>query len=471
MAKTQTQNPPPAETTAAIAADLNQEPENLEDYAGLEWISDFSETNPVISIRLHRYPEGAKVNNQGIPPFLCAYDKETPPTIEQIQQEHGGGAYMLCIQYRDDTTRTKRNLRKVSFVIAGPPKSIPAEINGAPVPAAINNPAGGNIIDTIKTLKDLGLIGNTPAPAADLTLVMKSIEHTNNMVLKMVENKSGGESDALTKLLLDRALDKSTGELETFQKFISLYERTQTAPAENSEIGELVKLAGPLLLAMLTKQGGAQNNGPVQRPVNGRAPAKQLQPPPAAQQQQQPAPDILQAIQNLARNVEAKFNALDDRLSGFESRILNLEGPDLDENLLNDLERYLNEGKSQAEIFANWQAADIMHDVGLFNEYILELGLEPDLVLDKTSNVTEMQVEHKPQENPEMIKALEKHIANQIKAADDTARVNSLKEYVSAGTDPATIYRICIENDVIKDINEFNDYMRRAGLEPISIPA
>jgi hypothetical protein len=439
--------------TSTLTADIETDPSNL------DWLEEFGTPANLISIRLHRYKEGAPVNNQGFHPFVCSY--EQPPTLDLIKSEHGGGNYMLVVKYKDERTENGKGMKKTSFIIEGPPKVYTdSPVNGsnshgnAP-PLSANGQ--GDILTILTRAREAGLIPAGPAAGSDNTaLIMKAIENTNNMMFELFKtfaaNKSGDNS-GITEILLKSALEKSNRtELDDFEKYMNILDKLKGESGEGSEVMQLVKSIAPGLFAAFMQRKPAQPQiMPAMPPQMNGAPAPgKLKAPPAVIPHANPT-----EIEELE-----KLRAENQRLQFIQNFSL---------DVLDDIEAMIDADQNPAavsplECYKIMLNKNDVSGIEEFNFYLDKLGFDP---IAEVYNINEINNINNLNENTDMFGMfsgfnLDKFIQG-LKDAQFNERVITLKQ-ASNMFNQEQIYNFCLKHEIVSDVEDFNRYMTAANL-------
>lgn len=468
MRKTQT--PPASDPAKTIPIIVNDLPENEIETDEFSWLDDFTETSNIVSIRLHRFKDDQKFTAKGFPPFLRSY--ETPPSHDEIKAEFGGGNFMLVVKMRSDDTPSGFTLKKPIFSIEGPPK-VPGGADSAgdiqnsaiQAPGAAFNDPGG-IIGTIKLLKEIGLFpAQNPQPAGDTALILESMKATNTMILEMIKSKSGADpvQTQILTTLLNKALEKSGGDLEQFEKYATIISKLERGGADESEAVSLIKALAPSLLPMFMQRK--------QQQAPGRIPAPRQQqllpenpghlPPGNNGAAVQPPADLSSAILS-------ELQKLNSRIDTIEAR------QNIDYDLLDEIENKLTGESPQdpAAVYQYHKSAGDVQDLKEYNLYLSEIGLPPLIFQPADNNVIELTETENLNQNTDMFNFLnggfnlEKFIQG-LKGANFDERVTTLKQAANIFTQNQ-IYNFCLKNEIVSDVKDFNQYMRAAGLPDLT---
>jgi hypothetical protein len=351
-------------------------------------------------IYLHRY------NSKGECPTLRKYPEL--PDEEAIRLEWGGGQYELWISFTDESTKTGRNLVKVPIMIAGDPIE-PVYNKPADAPQQLPAPEGDIEDKMLDRMAKYKLLFGSQDSTSSTQLILKSMEANNKLIVEMIQAGAKNNNSDLTNTLLAKALEKNTGDLDLLLKYKDIF-----GSGSESEWGWLKDMAPsliPVVLAMLQKNNaGAALNG------STGAPAGQLPP-----GQHNPMAALLQAIkQAVKEEVEPLKKELAEIKSGIEpipDDELELEDPQGDEN---------------------------PEPLRIVNQ-------------DPNTNGTVNELN-----NPNNMAYMETIAAALIKATDEE-KISTLRNFVNSYGEKS-VYDWCIKWKVVKDISEFNDWMKKAGL-------
>jgi hypothetical protein len=205
-------------------------------------------------------------NKQGDPSYQAKCT--LPLTIEQVQEDFGGGRYEAWLK------RGNRTLVKHIFSISGQPRYKEGQTDAtgkalAPTSPVASEPRGSDLSEALKAIVPL-LKNDNGQKAADASIeVMKSGMTT---ALKMQSDAAGAPNELLAKLV-DRALTQPQGPdaLTLLDRIISISKNlVPQSPAQNpdgidaldSQMGLLERLSGKKFSELLTPEGRAPKIDP-----------------------------------------------------------------------------------------------------------------------------------------------------------------------------------------------------------------
>jgi len=206
-------------------------------------------------------------NKQGDPSYQAKYT--LPLSIEQVQEDFGGGRYEIYLK------RGRRTIAgKYTFSISGQPKYKEGQTDATGKPLATPSaPAaaesrGSDLSEALKAIVPL-LKNDNGQKAAEASIeVMKTGMTT---ALGMQRDAAGAPNELLTKLV-DRALTQPQGPdaLALLDKIISISKNLIPTPAQNpnnlegidSQLGFVEKITGKSFSELLTPEGRAPKIDP-----------------------------------------------------------------------------------------------------------------------------------------------------------------------------------------------------------------
>lgn len=190
-----------------------------------------------------------RANAKGEYENLNKYEDQLPDWMD-IKREFGGGKFRLFIQWYDEDE--KRHMDTRYFKIEGSP--ITPNPLAPPGSLAVNS-SSDHLLNTIHTLKDLGLIGQQKSN--DMALVIQTMKDNTTMMVKMFENLNKKDPDSeiskILSLVLPKAFEKGDqGEIEKFVKVYSLINKL--APKGGGGTGETDVIS--LITGLMSKVPG-----------------------------------------------------------------------------------------------------------------------------------------------------------------------------------------------------------------------
>lgn len=337
------------------------------------------------------------------------------PDVEDIRKEFGGGKYELWIHFNDPNTASGRNFTKVPILIEG--TSIVPDYAGTNKPAAAPpvdpEAAEEKLLDKIAKYKVIfgGQQNQENGLSAMLTMMMKQMENQNLMIIEMIKSQGKGSNSKLEEILLTKAFEKNTSDLDIFLKAKKIFESGPAASTD--ELGWLKEMA-PHLLKILTTN---KNAGP--GPVAGN-------------------PNLLQQAAGVPGDqIAAALNNMADVINNMSARLDKIE---LD-------------------------VKDIREGIELIPED------EQDLQTESAPGDENAQLVMLNQEQPageidpnDPLLA----IADQIRNAPEADQLAALKQWASISGAKDT-YEFCLKYGLVKDLAEFNDKMKKAELPPLEL--
>jgi hypothetical protein len=207
-------------------------------------------------------------NKQGDPSYQAKYS--LPITLEQVQEDFGGGRYEIYLK------RGRRTIAgKYIFSVSGQPKYKEGQTDatGKPVAGAASAPSesrgGSELAEALKALVPLLKNDNGSARAAEASVdVMKT---GMNAALEMQRDAAGAPNEIM-KTLIERALApaQAPDALALLEKIITISSKLQPQPVQNpssldsldSQMGLVEKLTGKSFSELLTPAGHAPKVDP-----------------------------------------------------------------------------------------------------------------------------------------------------------------------------------------------------------------
>jgi len=337
------------------------------------------------------------------------------PDEHTVMEQHGGGNYELWIYFDDPNTASGKNLTKVPLLIEGTPiiKDHTGNSNKLPQDP---DAAEDKMLDKLAKYKVIfGGAGNQENGKIDL--VIKQMEMQNNMILKLIESIGKGSGNSkLEEILLTKAFEKNSSELDIFLKAKKIWESGAPTADENAWL----KALAPALVPIVGKLLGPRQ--PVAG-VNGSAAA-------AGMIEAGPDNPLIAAINNMA----AAVNNIDTRIAALELKVNDIQDgiepiPD-DEDPGNDQQNYPGDD----------QPGEL--------QIINSTGEAPAEEIDPNDPLLA--------------------IADQIRNASEAEQLDLLKQWVT-NTSAKETYDFCLRYKLVKDLNEFNNKMKSAGLAELKL--
>jgi len=385
-------------------------------------------------------------NNTARKSFLMKY--QDPPEIYQVKEDHGGGLYLLMIQFNDPNLNEGaggRNIFKTNLDIEGEPKKY------TPDKPIIQNPAIPTTkekLEEIKLLKDVFGDTKTAAAAGETSMMAMVV----GMVLKMIDKMNTAPApvvntfnDKIMEVLLTKALDKSDkSELDMFKQVSGII-KDLGGSGESSEVMELIKAVAPAVLS----RGGAPPPMALPPGSNGQAQQPRLNGPAAL-----PAavpPDVTIAINQLIENNNQLLNEVADLKKRMYYK-------DLSDEELEDFENAVNISGHE-ENFRKRSLDGRIKDIEDYNNWCSEIGIE-----SYNPNVTEL---NKNNGDPVSI------YGAILKNADEQTKIATLKQFYET-SGHHVVYRWCKENGLLDVTTEqdslidYNTWCKKAGIPEYS---
>lgn len=250
-----------------------------------------------------------RMNPAGEEGFLEDY--LTLPNESNIKNKYGGGRYKLWIQWKveskDFEGKLERKYDVRKFLIEGDPIiSTPTAASG-PGSNGYTNPEHSqqnNIIETVKLLKELGLIGQ-PAVQTDSSVIVAGMNKSAEMMMataKMLSEKpENTDNKELMGKLVDVALAKSTeNEMDKTLKTmdtLNKFNNKHNGDGESDTLGLILKVL-PDVLPLLT---GKNAGGPG---MAGNANS------------------LVQILQTLTENIDKNFKVLNAEVTSVKTDLI-----------------------------------------------------------------------------------------------------------------------------------------------------
>ena len=370
-------------------------------------------TGGINHIYLYRYDEEQKR-------FASLRKYDDLPELDDIRKEFGGGQYQIWVTYDDPDTKTGRNLEKCPVYIEGDaiqPYHKAAIVNGHPQHDEDDEEKFFKRMEQFERMRNLYHPAevskqDNSAFAEVIKFQIESMKESREMILKMMETMGANKNDKFTELLLTSALTRNKGELEIFEKAFNIANKHAPGDGETSWLKE----AAPLLMPVIGKLLGPKAPAPG---AGIAGPATQL---PAGN----PMELLTQAIQQAVKPIADAVQSIDKRL--------------------HEIEEWAASGDEETDFIPGENGAENIHEI---NQKELNQKGETEL------------------------NAIYNKLATDLKNASPEEKTKQLTDWVNTAGVQKT-YEWCAkyptDAPLVKDVSEFNEYMRKANL-PEYIPA
>lgn len=378
------------------------------------------------------------LRNPSAKPKLIRTFEDLPEDIEGVVlNDHGGGKYLLWINFVDENTQTGYNTFKHIFEIEGPPKIWTPD---KPAGAASSGSTRKDMLEEMKIYKDV-LGNNNNGHSADTLLILQLMKDSNAMMLELIKNMNktpvNNSADPLDTAIKLVTLMKSNGGAGELENILSIADRlNERTGGEKSEWAEIAKTFAPAIIPALSRgvpPGGAGVTGtPV---VPGAVNANPL----------------IQHIQKM----ENEMNRLKNELHQVRMREYYKSIPEED---LDAFEQSVNTDGHEATL-ARYTASGRIANIDDYNNWCNECGIE--------------QYIPPPAQNTDGENKTMGFTAELVRNADPETKKNLLRQYIKQSGYDAT-YQWCYDNGLINTsspqaaLDDFNKWCNDAGLAAYS---